>query len=161
MIPKVTQRIEYGPSRALATARHARVALRHGSVSGTLGWSELARARWAGQGDFLFAYGGVACANMDHGNVSGRSRANPRSRGPFRVHLSGRPSRRLTHASNASFTFVSAISNSRSFRARTMRSASLPRTGTGMVYSTSRVSSVPSSTESTEYANVTWIIPMD
>jgi hypothetical protein len=51
------------------------VELRHGSVSGTLGWSELARARCAGQGDFIFDYRGVAGANMDHGNVSGRSRA--------------------------------------------------------------------------------------
>jgi hypothetical protein len=28
----------------------------------------------AGQGDFIFAYGGVAVANTDHGNVYGRSR---------------------------------------------------------------------------------------
>jgi hypothetical protein len=64
-------------SDSMVIAASASQELRHGSVSGTLGWSELARARCAGQGDFLFAYGGVAVANMDHANVCGRSTANP------------------------------------------------------------------------------------
>ena len=38
--------------------------------------SELARDRCPGQGDFLLAYGGVALANMDNANVSGRSTAH-------------------------------------------------------------------------------------
>jgi hypothetical protein len=46
--------------------------LRHGSVSGTPGFVELARA--AGEGDFIFDYRGVAVANIDLGNVRGRSR---------------------------------------------------------------------------------------
>ena len=47
--------------------------LRHGSVSGTPGFVELARA--AGEGDFIFDYRGVAVANIDLGNVRGRSSA--------------------------------------------------------------------------------------
>ena len=46
--------------------------LRHGSVSGTLGFPQLARA--AGEGDFVFDYRSVAVANMGLVNVRGRSR---------------------------------------------------------------------------------------
>ncbi len=59
-----------GPMVIAATASEE---LGHSSVSGTLGCPEPARA--AGQGDFIFAYGGVAVANMDHANVYGRSSA--------------------------------------------------------------------------------------
>ena len=60
-------------SDPMVVAATASEELRHGSVSGTLGFAELARA--AGEGDFRFAYGGVAVANMDHVNVYGRSSA--------------------------------------------------------------------------------------
>ena len=64
-------------SDSMVIAATASKELRHGSASGTLGWSELARARCAGQGDFLFAYGGVAVANMDHANVYGTAPLSP------------------------------------------------------------------------------------
>jgi hypothetical protein len=58
---------------AMSWCQSSETTLRHDSVSGTLGFAELARAWWAGQGDFIFAYGGVAVANMDHANVYGCS----------------------------------------------------------------------------------------
>ena len=61
-------------SDSMVIAATAWEELRHGSVSGTLGLSELARAAGR-EGDFLFAYWGVAVANRDHRNVYGRSRA--------------------------------------------------------------------------------------
>jgi hypothetical protein len=48
--------------------------LRHGSVSGTHGFPQLARA--AGEGDFIFHCPGVAVANMDLANVPGGSNAS-------------------------------------------------------------------------------------
>ena len=60
-------------SDAMVVAATASGELRHGSVSGTLGFVDLARA--AGQGDFIFDYRSVAVANMDHANVCGRSTA--------------------------------------------------------------------------------------
>ena len=59
-------------SDAMVIAATAVGELRHGSVSGTLGFVELARAR-AGKGDFIFDYRGVAVANIDLANVYGRS----------------------------------------------------------------------------------------
>jgi hypothetical protein len=70
-------------SDPMVVATTAWEALRHGSASGTLGWSELARARCAGQGDFIFDYRGVAVANRDFTNVYGRSRERITYR-PFR-----------------------------------------------------------------------------
>ena len=75
-------------SDPMVIAATASGGLRHGYVSGTLGFPELVRIRWAGKGDLLFAYGGVAVANMDHANVYGRSsaanarRAGDQSDGP-------------------------------------------------------------------------------
>jgi hypothetical protein len=60
-------------SNSMVIAATAWEELRHGSVSGTLGFPELARAAGR-EGDFLFAYWGVAVANRDHRNVYGRSR---------------------------------------------------------------------------------------
>jgi len=67
-------------SDPMVIATTASQELRHGSVSGTLGWSELARIPGAGEGDFIFDYRGVAVANRDPKNVYGRSSA---ARGPL------------------------------------------------------------------------------
>ena len=64
-------------SDPMVVATTASGELRHGSVSGTLGFAELARA--VGEGDFIFDYRGVAVANMDHANVDGRSSAISRN----------------------------------------------------------------------------------
>ena len=58
----------------MVVATTASEGLRHGSVSGTLGFAE--RIRTAGEGDFSFDYRGVAVANMGLVNVCGRSRAS-------------------------------------------------------------------------------------
>jgi len=59
----------------MVVATTASQELRHDSGPGTLGWSELARARSAGEGDLIFDYRGVAAANRDFTNVYGRSSA--------------------------------------------------------------------------------------
>jgi len=61
--------------------------LRHGSVSGTLGFPELART----EGGFVFDYRGVAVANMDHANVYGRSSVGPTRTGRSVRALNYRP----------------------------------------------------------------------
>jgi hypothetical protein len=58
-------------SDPMVIAATASEELRHGSVSGTLGFAELARA--VGENDFIFDYRGVAVANIDLANVYGRS----------------------------------------------------------------------------------------
>ncbi len=77
-------------SDPVVIAATASEALRHGSAPATLGASELARARCAGQGDVIFAYGGVAVANTDHGNVCGRSTADRRVLESLRVRQRSR-----------------------------------------------------------------------
>ena len=66
-------RLAHDLSDPMVVAATASRELRHGSVSGTLGFVELARA--AGEGDFIFDYRGVAVANIDLANVYGRSGA--------------------------------------------------------------------------------------
>ena len=60
-------------SDPMVVATTASQGLRHGSVSGTLGFP--LRARAAGEGDFPFDYRRVAVANMSLVNVCGRSSA--------------------------------------------------------------------------------------
>ena len=61
-------------SDPMVVATTASQGLRHGSVSGTLGFP--LRARAAGKGDFPFDYRRVAVANMSLVNVCGRCSGN-------------------------------------------------------------------------------------
>ena len=61
----------------MVVATTASQGLRHGSVAGTLGFAE--RARAAGEGAFRFDYRGVAVANKGVANVCGRSRAKDKT----------------------------------------------------------------------------------
>jgi hypothetical protein len=60
-------------SDPMVVATTASQGLRHGSGSGTLLRSELARVPEAGEGGFTFSFRGVAVANRGVLNVCGRS----------------------------------------------------------------------------------------
>ena len=76
--PRVA-RFAHDLSNPMAIAATTSGELRHGSVSGTLDFPQLARA--AGEGDFVFDYRSVAVANIGLANVCGHSTAKRASVG--------------------------------------------------------------------------------